>query len=178
MSFDFLSYSRIIVVGSAGSGKSWISKHISQETGYKLIHLDNEYWQPGWVKTPRPEWILKQEKLISGEKWIVDGNYESTMELRFKAADLIVFLDINRFTCIWSAVKRTGKKRSDLPDYLEEPCVFNKEFFDFCKWIWSYPKKGRNIVLDLHEKYAEKEFLHIKKRKDIKKLLLYNKVKF
>ena len=92
------------------------------------------------------------------------------MELRFPAADLIVFLDINRFVCIISAAKRTGKKRSDLPDYLEEPKIFSKDFFGFVRWIWSYPKTDRKTVMALHEKYPEKEFLHIKRRSRVKKL--------
>ncbi len=40
------------------------------------------------------------------------------------AADLVIFLDINRFICMWSALKRHGKRRSDLPDYLEEKNEF------------------------------------------------------
>lgn len=111
--------------------------HIADITGYKLIHLDCEYWQPSWTKTLKEVWVEKQKGFIKGKKWIIDGNYNSSMELRFAAADLVIFLDINRYICMWSAFKRQGKKRSDLPDYLEEKMNF--EFVDFLKWIWSLP---------------------------------------
>ncbi len=108
-------YNKIIIVGSGGSGKSTYAKQLGIVTGLPVIHLDNEFWRPGWVETPREEWIEKQKQFISGGKWIIDGNYGGTLELRFEAADLVIFLDINRLVCVWSAARRTGKKRSDLP---------------------------------------------------------------
>lgn len=48
-------YKRIILIGSGGSGKSWLAKWLADITGYKLIHLDCEYWQPNWTKTPKEE---------------------------------------------------------------------------------------------------------------------------
>ncbi|MEN6313957.1 MAG: topology modulation protein [Clostridiaceae bacterium] len=166
---NILNYKKIILVGSAGSGKSWLAKRLAGITGYKLIHLDCEFWQPNWTKTPREEWIEKQKGFIKGEKWIIDGNYGSSIELRFTAADLVVFLDINRFVCMWSAIKRHGKKRSDLPDYLEEK--MNLEFIEFLKWIWTFQKTGKKKILELHEKYPEKEFLVLKSRKAVMKFL-------
>ena len=164
-------YDKIILVGCGGSGKSWMAKHLAELTGYPLYHLDKELWQPGWVMPPREEKIAKQQEMMKGEQWIIEGNYNSTMELRYASADLIIFLDINRIICILSAAKRTGKKRSDLPDYLEEPKAFSKDFFQFCKWIWTYPKTGKITVMSLHEKYPDKTFLHIKTRRKVKILL-------
>jgi len=171
MIFDFMAYDRIILVGSGSSGKSWLSKRISEITGYPLFHLDKEFWQPGWVMLSREEKIAKQKEMMERPTWIIDGNYESTMEIRFATADLVIFLDINRFVCATSVIRRTGQKRSDLPDYLVEPKIFSKDFYDFFKWIWSYPKKGRKMVMMLHEKYSDKMFLHIKKRRHVNKLL-------
>lgn len=162
-------YKRIILVGSGGSGKSWLAKQLANITGYKMIHLDCEFWQPNWTKTPKEEWIEKQKGFIKGEKWIIDGNYNSSMELRFAAADLVIFLDINRFICMWSAYKRHGKKRSDLPYYLEEK--MNYEFIDFLKYIWTFKKTGKKRKLDLHEKYPESEFLVLKSRRMVREFL-------
>jgi adenylate kinase family enzyme len=164
---NILEYNRIILVGSGGSGKSWLAKRLADITGYPMIHLDNEYWQPNWTPVPKEEWIEKQKGFIRGEKWIIDGNYNSSMELRFEAADLVIFLDINRFVCMWSAFRRHGKKRSDLPDYLDEKMNF--EFIDFLKWIWTFPKTGRKKILGLHEKYPDKAFMIFKSRRMVKK---------
>jgi hypothetical protein len=58
-----------------------------------------------------------------------------------------------------------------LPDYLDEPSVFSKKFFGFCKIIWTFRKWGYKTIIDLRKKYPEKEFLHIKSRREIKELL-------
>ncbi len=162
-------YNRIIIVGSPGSGKSFLSKVIAEHTKQALIHLDNEYWKPNWTATPKNEWTERLKTLISGDSWIIDGNYNSTLELRYMAADCIIFLDINRLLCICSAWKRHGKKRSDLPEYLEEKK--DKEFLEFLTWIWSFPKKGRKNILELHSRYPDKSFLIMKNRREIMKFL-------
>jgi len=166
---NITNFKRIIIVGNSGSGKSYLGKKIAEITDLPLIHLDNEFWKPNWVKTPRDEWIEIQKNLIKAEKWIIEGNYNSTMELRFEASDLVIFLDINRIVCMVSAIKRHGKKRSDLPEYLEEK--FSGEFFNFCKRIWSFNKTVRKTIISLHGKYPEKPFLLIKKRSQLKLLL-------
>jgi len=43
MKYKGKTYKKIILVGSPGSGKSYLSKIIAKYTGYTLIHLDNEY---------------------------------------------------------------------------------------------------------------------------------------
>ena len=45
---NILNYKRIILIGSAGSGKSHLAKEIASITNYPLIHLDNEFWLPNW----------------------------------------------------------------------------------------------------------------------------------
>jgi Adenylate kinase and related kinases len=166
---DAGTYNRIAVVGCSGSGKSWLSKKLAEITGLPLVHLDCEYWQPGWVKTPRDEWLKKQAEMTAGDAWIIDGNYNSTLDVRFTAADMVIFLDISRFVCILSVLRRHGKKRSDLPDYLEEK--LDSEFFDFIKWVWSFPKTGRATILSLHEAHPEIPFIVIKSRHGVGEFL-------
>jgi len=172
MGFDFAKYNKIILVGSPGSGKSWLSKLIAEITAYPLYHLDMEFWKPNWVMASREYRLARQQEIISGEKWIIEGNYNETVELRFANADLIIYLDINRLICIWRGANRMGKKRSDFPDYLDEPKVTIKVFINICKSIWNARKTNGKIIMELHEKYPEKEFLHIKSRGKVKKLLL------
>ena len=39
---------RILVIGSSGTGKSTLARQLAQARA-AVIHLDQEYWQPGWV---------------------------------------------------------------------------------------------------------------------------------
>ena len=168
---DILDYKKIILLGSGGSGKSWMAKRIAEITGYPLFHLDKEHWQPGWVMASREEKIARQQEIMNGDAWIIDGNYNGTMELRFAAAELVIFLDINRVVCILSAAKRAGNKRSDLPDYLTENKWLSKEFLQFAKWLWGYPKTDKPRVMALRDKYPEKAFLRLNSRREMRKFL-------
>lgn len=73
------AYNKIIVIGNCGSGKSYVSKQLSNIMGLPLIHLDNEFWKPNWVATDKEEWLKKQHQFIEKDKWIIDGNYNSTL---------------------------------------------------------------------------------------------------
>lgn len=166
---DLKAYKNIIIIGSPGSGKSWLSRKLAEKTGYPLFHLDKELRREN-DNAPREEQIARQKEIISGEKWIIDGNWNDTMELRFAAADFIIFLDINRIVCLFSAVKRQGKERSDKPDGIKER-IISKSFFNLCGFIWSYHKTGKNKVLSLREKYPDKPLLIINNRSQMTKLL-------
>lgn len=168
---DWSRYRRIAVVGNCGSGKSTFAKELGRRLHLPVIHLDREYWNPGWVETPQEEWAAKQQALLSGKEWILDGNYASTLDLRFAAADLVIFLDINRFVCLWSITRRMGKKRSDLPEYLEEPAVFSKDFWEFALWTWNFYKTGKPRILALHQQYFHTPFLRYKSRREMKRVL-------
>lgn len=94
--------------------------------------------------------------MVQKEKWIIDGNHTDTMEIRFNAADLIIFLNSNRFVCLNSVLKRHGKKRSDMPWYLEER--LDIEYFRFFKGLWNFSKTRKHTIIHLHNKYSSKSF--------------------
>ncbi|MGZ9585822.1 hypothetical protein [Paenibacillus marinisediminis] len=156
---------RVMIVGSAGSGKSYLSKRIAEITGYPLTHLDNEFWQPGWVQLPKDQWIEKQKSMVSQEKWVIDGYYGSTMNIRAEAADTIIYLNTNRLLCMLRVLKRHGKKRSDLPDYCVEK--MDLEMISFLKYIWTFPKKSRSKILDLHQQHPDKHLIIMNSKKEV-----------
>jgi len=92
---------KIAIIGSPGAGKSTFARRIGEITGIEVFYLDQLFWKPGWVKTPRPEWIELQQRIVKGESWIIDGNYGATMDIRIQAADTVIFLDFPRRVCLW-----------------------------------------------------------------------------
>jgi len=143
---------KIMIVGSGGSGKSTLSKIIGTATGTPVIHLDKHFWNPGWVITPLDEWIPRQTALLSGDRWIADGNYGGTMELRLERADTVIFLDFNRYICLFRVLKRVaatiGKIREDMADGCPE-----KFDFGFLRWIWNFPANERPVVVEKLKQY-------------------------
>jgi adenylate kinase family enzyme len=101
---------RVVVTGMAGSGKSSFSRSLAAKTGLPVIHLDVQFWKPGWIAPSENEWREKQRGLLAGDAWIVDGNYHETLDLRLERADTIVFLDTHWLVCAERAFRRGLRK--------------------------------------------------------------------
>lgn len=138
---------RVIVIGSGGAGKSRLARELGEILGLPVIHLDAHYWRPGWKETPRDEWREKVAKLAAQPRWVMDGNYGGTMDMRLAACDTVIFLDLPRRTNLWRILKRrlqfAGRDRPDIAPGCPER--FNGEFLS---WIWSYPSRQRPKILE------------------------------
>ncbi len=112
---------RVLIIGTAGSGKSTFSRALSARTGLPLIHLDVHYWKPGWVKPSEDEWRETQRSLLSGDAWIADGNDLETLELRLERADTVVLLDTPWWACASRAFMRGLRKPvGEMPEGCED----------------------------------------------------------
>ena len=138
---------RVAIVGPGGAGKSTLARRLGARLRLPVIHLDAEHWRPGWVEPPRDEWARKVAELAAGERWIIDGNYGGTMELRFAAADTIVFLDFPRWLCLWRVLKRQIQYRGQSRPDMTEGCP-ERLTLQFVRWIWEYPRTRRPGVLE------------------------------
>ena len=164
-------FNKIIILGASGSGKSYLTLRLAELTKYPVLHLDAVYWLRRWESIPEDDFVTRQREMISGDTWIIEGNYPNSMEMRFAAADLVIFLEANRFTRILSGALREYKKRPYLPPALELQGMSFKEHIDFAKSQWTHGERTRVDVMHLHDKYPDKPFLHIKGRHSMKKLL-------
>ncbi len=106
---------RVVVTGLAGAGKSTLSIALAAKTGLPLIHLDLEFWKPGWVAPSQAEWREKQVGVLAGDAWIADGNYHETLDYRLERADTVVFLDVPWWRCSGRALLRGFHMPGELP---------------------------------------------------------------
>jgi len=98
-------YNSINIVGSPGSGKSTLSKKVSEELGFKIINFDELF-----DKLCDSGKVLNQiEKTLCSEKdVIIDGTYTSLLsEKRLTNTDLFIFLSKNPIICFLRVVKRS-----------------------------------------------------------------------
>lgn len=113
---------RIAIIGSSGAGKSTLAQVLSSILLIKVIHLDRYFWKPDWVERSKEERIEILRELVKEAKWIIEGTYFSTSDIRLQEADTLIFLDLPRRLCVKRVIQRYMKyrknrqPRSDLPD--------------------------------------------------------------
>ena len=166
---------RVLIIGPSGSGKSTLARQLGEKLHLPVIHLDKHFWQPGWVGTPHQEWVDKITKLVAGERWILDGNYRHTLDIRLQAADTVIFLDLPRWLCSWRALKRRFQyMRQPRPD-ITEGCVekiFDPNFPKFIRWIWGYTNRARpDVVQRLVDLGEEKQIIWLRSPREVKRFL-------
>ncbi|WP_330390461.1 hypothetical protein [Blautia sp. Marseille-P3201T] len=109
----------------------------------------------------------KLKEIILKDKWIIDGNYGRTLEMRIQACEAIFLLDFPVEECLAGAKSRIGKQRVDMP-WIETE--FDEEFR---QWIIDFPKKELPMVYELLDRYkGEKSIYVFHSRADIDDYLL------
>jgi len=126
---------RIAVIGCGGSGKSTIARQLGSTLKLPITHLDAVYYDERWNPLPQEEFAARQNKLVAGERWLIDGNYASTLPIRLAAADTIIFLDLPAITCLWGIAQRRWRYRGGQH---QDDGVFDRITWSFVKYIWGY----------------------------------------
>jgi adenylate kinase family enzyme len=162
---------KVLVIGSSGAGKSTFARRLGARLNTEVIHLDSLYWNPGWVETPKAEWLLMVEELLKREAWIIDGNYSGTLGVRLQACDTVIFLDLPRAVCLWRVGKRRllywNRTRPDMADECRERLTL-----EFLQWVWNYPKRTRPEVLErIRANVEHKQVITLRSQAEVEKFL-------
>ena len=149
---------KIIIIGCPGSGKSTVSRTLHNKTGIPLYHLDMMYWNADKTTVEKNVFLERLSAVLEKDEWIIDGNYGSTMELRMAACDTVIFLDYPLDVCLDGIKERSGKPRSDMP------WIETEEDAEFIEFIKNYNEQQKPKVLELLEKYSDKNIIIFKSR--------------
>ncbi len=151
---------KIIIIGCSGSGKSTFARKLSAKTNIPLYYLDMIWHKPDKTTLTEREFDEQLSALLNQDTWIIDGNYQRTLEMRLKKCDTVFLLDIPTHICLEGAKSRIGKQRVDLP-WLETE--FEE---DFQQWIYQYPNKSLPKIMELLDKYKNDKQIIIFKSRD------------
>ena len=158
---------RVIVIGCGGAGKSTFSRNLSDKLDIPVYHLDKLFWNRGWISTPQDEFDNKIQELANRDKWIIDGNYIRTFDMRAERADTIIFINMPTYVCFYSVIKRRVMYKDKSRPDMAEGCPEGIDF-EFFKWVLTYNKKIRPRILEKLKKYNDKTVIILNSEKEVK----------
>ena len=164
---------RILVIGPAGSGKSWLARHLREALGLPVIQLDTMFWQPGWVPMPQAEWEELQRREAAADEWIAEGLHDTTVHLWLDAADTVIFIDASPFASVWRVSRRrlSGEGEGDGPEGCE-PAPAHVALAKFGAYLWEYWTKTRSQLLaELRHERPGQRVIVLRRGRDLREFV-------
>lgn len=165
LAYDLLGMEKVLVIGCPGGGKSTFARALRDKTGLPLYCLDMIWHKADRTTVTREEFDTRLAAILKEPRFLIDGNYNRTLETRLAACDTVFLLDLPPEVCLAGVESRIGKKREDMPWVEEE---FDPEFRD---WILNFGKdnlpyiyeclkntRGKRVVI-FHSREEAADFL-------------------
>jgi len=161
---------RIVVLGSTGAGKTWISKRLGKAFDLPVIDLDELYWSCWQGQNPSQDEIANKLKEVADEpSWVIAGNHGNLCNgrsYRIAACDAVLYLDLLPLLCMFRIVKRRlcylAERSKDLPPYMR----FTWQHIQVARTFRSRPL--REEIMGLRD---TKPVVVLKSRRKVKRFL-------
>ena len=152
---------KVIIIGCPGSGKTTFAEKLNRITGLPLYYLDAIWHKPDKTHIQREDFDKRISEIFSTSEWIIDGNYNRTIEERLRQCDTVFLFDLPTEVCIRGATDRLGKDRYDLP-WIERELSPS-----FRRSIEEFPHNSLPRIYELIEKYSiDKQVVIFRLRED------------
>lgn len=142
---------RVAVVGCGGSGKSYVARELGRLLDLPVIHMDAVYFDDQWNPLPIERFEAVQRELVAAPRWVMDGNYNSTIDIRLQAANTVVFMNLPTHVCPWGILSRQLRHG---PGQNHQNGVYNRITRDVLWYVLGYRRKMRPRVLAKIEEHA------------------------
>jgi adenylate kinase family enzyme len=91
--------------------------------------------------------------LVAGDRWVIDGNYSGSLDIRLKRADTAIILAFSRWRCPVRVLRRWWTNRGRAVQSDGCPERFN---WQFLQWVWRYPTDSRPRIDAAVAQFANK----------------------
>jgi adenylate kinase family enzyme len=141
---------KVAIVGCGGSGKSHVARALGDVLDAPVTHLDAAFYDDEWNELPVEKFAAVQRDLVAQEKWVIDGNYNSTLQIRLEACDTVVLMDVSTLAALWGVFSRqlrhgAGHKGNG---------VHNRIHWGVIKYVATYRRKMRPRVMAKIDQFA------------------------
>lgn len=174
---------KIAIIGNPGSGKSTLAAKIHAITGIAVYHLDQYFWKPGWQRPDRAEFEKIHHALCDKkagppddlsakaletaealrEDWIIEGMAVRHFDYQAAKADVIIFLDIPLWLCLWRIFKRAITCYGKVGPAAPKGCPEQMPSIEFLSYVWNFNRKHKPIIEALLEKYKDQKKIFVVK---------------
>jgi adenylate kinase family enzyme len=167
---------RIAVVGSTGSGKTTLARHLACRLNLRHIELDSLHWDPNWTPAPTPVFRERVTAALTCPAWAVDGNYSKVRDLVWARADTVIWLDYPLPLIFWRLSRRTARRlitREELWNGNRER--FGEQFFSrdsiFLWALTTYRRRRREYpVLIAQPEHSHLTVVHLRSPRSARRL--------
>ncbi|NCN87014.1 DNA topology modulation protein FlaR [archaeon] len=143
---------KIFIIGTSGTGKTYLSKKLSKLYNIEKIDLDEIEWKSKYSERRNPQEKTKLIKnILEKNKWIIEGAYTHWTEEIAKKADIILWLKFNT-----SLLKRRLIVRY-IKNKIANKKPKLKELKNLIKFVENYNKyKEKNEAYKNHQELVNK----------------------
>lgn len=156
---------KIAIIGSPGSGKSFVAKTLRERLSLPLYHLDQYFWKPGWQRPDRAEFARVHDELCDKPTWIIDGMALRHLAYRLEKADIILFMDVPWWRCIWRVFKRAAVGLGTIRDSSAPGCPERMPNREFLAYLWKFHRDQRRLVWSMLTDHKGRKKIFIVKGK-------------
>jgi adenylate kinase family enzyme len=142
---------RIAIMGCGGSGKSHLARELGARLGITPVHLDARYYDQDWKPLDQEAFADLQRDMVASPRWIIDGNYASTLPIRLQVADTVIFLDLPGWVCLLGILQRQVRHGGGQHQANGE---YNRITWNFARYIIGYRKTMAPRVRSLIAEHA------------------------
>ena len=141
---------KVAIVGCGGSGKSHVARALGDVLDAPVTHLDAAFYDDEWNALPMDKFAELQRELVAGPRWVIDGNYNSTLQIRLESCDTVVLMDVSTISALYGIFSRqlrhgAGHKGNG---------VHNRIHWGVIKYVATYRRRMRPRVMAKIDEFA------------------------
>jgi adenylate kinase family enzyme len=177
---DLSFFRRINVIGTSGSGKSTFSKELAAKMDIPYLEMDKIFWGPDWTLPEDEVFFKKLESKLSGDGWVLDGNYTRTTAIKWQKVELVIWLDFSLFIVMSRIISRAIGRVVTQVELWEG--TGNRESFkklfsrdSIVLWSWNTYRSNRKKYTEMmaDENFSHIKFVRLREPREAQELLDY-----
>lgn len=149
-----------------------MASRIGALLGIEHVEIDGLYHGPNWI--PREQFLLDVTTFSSAPRWVTEWQYRSVRDLLADEADLLVWLNLSRFTVMRQVVVRTVRRRMRREvlwnGNIEPPLrTFFSDRNHIVRWAWNTHSTSALRIAALRERRPDLTIVRLQNHADIER---------